>query len=132
MGCYEADIGKPKFKIKKLPHRIVIDEKEIIDEKTTAKKFNRFFKKFAPKLFSKIPSSNTHFEQHVKYEGPNLERKELRNEELKNPFYSLTSYRSPGYDGISSFVVESVSEEILSVLKQVLNLSINQVSSQRT
>ena len=56
MGCYEADIGKPKFKIKKLPHRIVIDEKEINDEKTIAKKFNRFFLKFAPKLVSKILS----------------------------------------------------------------------------
>ena len=27
-------IGKSKFKIKKLPHRIVFDEKEIIDDKT--------------------------------------------------------------------------------------------------
>ena len=31
-------IGKSKFRIKKLSHRIVINEKEIIDEKTIAEK----------------------------------------------------------------------------------------------
>ena len=33
---------KSKFKIKKLTHRIVIDEKKIIDENTIAEKFNNF------------------------------------------------------------------------------------------
>ena len=36
-------IGKSKFKIKKLPHRIELDEKEIIDEKTTGENFNGLF-----------------------------------------------------------------------------------------
>ena len=31
-------IGKYKFKTKKLPHRIAIDEKEFIDEETIAEK----------------------------------------------------------------------------------------------
>ena len=32
-------IGKSKFRIKKLSHRIVINEKEIIDEKTIVYKY---------------------------------------------------------------------------------------------
>ena len=36
-------IKESKFKIKNLPHGIVIDEKEIIDEKTSAKAIQSFF-----------------------------------------------------------------------------------------
>ena len=43
-------VGKPKFKIKKLPNRTVIDRKEIIDKKTIAVKFNHFFAKVGPNL----------------------------------------------------------------------------------
>ena len=49
-------IGKYKFKIKKLPHRIVIDEKEITHEKAIAKKFNHAFVNIGSKL-----TSNTSF-----------------------------------------------------------------------
>ena len=35
-------IGKYKFRIRKLPHKIVIDGKQIINEKTIAEKFNNF------------------------------------------------------------------------------------------
>ena len=73
-----------------------------------------------------MPVSNTHFEQCVKYKAPNLERIKLRIKELKNPFSSLKSDKSPGYDDISSNVIKSVSEEIFGVLKQVLDLSVNQ------
>ena len=58
-------LGKSKFKIKKFPHTIVINEKEMIDEKTIAKKFNHFFVNIRPKLASKIPLSNTQFEQYA-------------------------------------------------------------------
>ena len=37
-------IAKSSFKIKKHPHRVVIDAKEISDEKTIATKFNHFQK----------------------------------------------------------------------------------------
>ena len=37
-------IAKSRFKIKKHPHRVVIDAKEISDEKTIATKFNHFQK----------------------------------------------------------------------------------------
>ena len=40
-GVMKEIIGKSKFKIKKLPHRILNDEKEIIDEKTVAKRFSK-------------------------------------------------------------------------------------------
>ena len=63
--------------------------------------------------------SNIHFEQYVKYEGPNLEIKEFCDEELKNAsfFFSLKVNKSPGYDGISSNVIKSVSEKIFGILK---------------
>ena len=91
-----------------------------------SKKLNHFFVNIGPNLASKIPVSNTHFEQYVKYEGPILERKELCDEELKSAFSSLKCNESPGCDGISSNVIKSVSEEIFGVLKHVLNLLINQ------
>ena len=69
-------IKKSKFKIKNLPHGIVIDEKEIIDEKTSAKTIQSFFSKYWTKTsFRNTSIKNTHFEQYVKYEGPILERK---------------------------------------------------------
>ena len=55
-------IGKSKFRIKKLSHRIVINEKEIIDEKTIAEKLYHLFINIGPRLASKIPVSHTHFE----------------------------------------------------------------------
>ena len=70
--------------------------------------------------------SNTHFEKYVRYEGLTLERKELYDEELQNAFSLLRRNKSPGYDGISSNVIESVSNEIFGVLRHVVNLSIYQ------
>ena len=43
-------IEKFTFKIKKLTHRIVIDEKEIIDENSIVEKFNLLFANIGPKL----------------------------------------------------------------------------------
>ena len=68
-------IRKSKWKNNKLLHRIVINEKEIIDKKTIMEKFNHFFVNIRPKLASKIPVSNTHFEQYATYEGPILKNK---------------------------------------------------------
>ena len=48
--------------------------------KKIAEKFDNFFVNIGPKLSWKIPVSNTHFEQYVKYEGPVFERKELCDE----------------------------------------------------
>ena len=64
-------IGKPKFKIKKLPHRTVTGQKKILDEKTIAKKCEYFF-----------------------------ETKELCDVALKNTFSSLKSSKSPEYDAL--------------------------------
>ena len=86
LGFIKEIIGKSKSKIKKLSHKIVTDEKEIIDEKTIASKFNHFFVNVGLKLSSKISVSNTHFQQHVNYEGSNLERKDFCNEEVKKNF----------------------------------------------
>ena len=38
-------------------------------------KFNHFFVNIRPKLASKIPVPNTHFEQYATYEGPILKNK---------------------------------------------------------
>lgn len=103
-----------------------IDEKETTDEKTIVEKFNHFFVNIGPKQASKMPVSNTHFEQYIKYEGPILERRKLCDEELKNVFSALKNNKSQGYDGISTNVVKSFSEEIFGILKHMLNLSTNQ------
>ena len=120
-------IWKSEFKIKKLPNRIAIDEKEIIDEKIIVKKINHFYVNIGPKLGSKIAVSSTNFEQYVKHKGPNFNRKEHCDEELNDDaFISVKSKKSAGYDGVSSNVIKSVSAEIFGLLKHVLNLSVNQ------
>ena len=91
--------------------------------KQLGKKNYYYFVNIGLKIALKMPVLNTQFEQYVKYEGPVLERKELCDEMA---FSSLKSNRSPWYDGISSNVINSVSEEIFFVLKHVLNLSMNQ------
>ena len=55
-------IGKPVFRIKELLHRIVIDEKEVINEKSTGENSTIFFVNIGPKLASKMPVSNIYFE----------------------------------------------------------------------
>ena len=81
----------------KLLHSIVIDEKEIIDVKTIAKKFNEFFVNIGPKPASEILVLNTHY---VKYEGPDFERKDLCNKSLKNTFSSLKSNKNSGIKSV--------------------------------
>ena len=65
-------------------------------------------KKLLPRIVK-----NTHFEQYVKYESPNLERRELCDEETNISY--LKSNKNPGYDDISSNVLKKVLEEIFGV-----------------
>ena len=46
--------GKSKFKIKKLQHRIVIDEKDVIDQKTIAENTIIFCKYWSKTSFKNI------------------------------------------------------------------------------
>ena len=90
------------------------------------RQLQKIFVNIGPKLASKMPVSNTHFEQYIKYEGPILERRKLCDDELKNVFSALKNNKSQGYDGISTNVVKSVSEEIFGILQHMLNPSTNQ------
>ena len=83
-------------------------------------KIQSFFCKCWTKISFTISVSNTHFEQYVEYEGPNLERKEVCNEQLKYSFSSLKTTKIPRYDCISSNVIKSFSEEIFGIIKDVV------------
>ena len=77
------------------------------------------------KVTSRRPVSSKNFAQYIKFKGASLEMKKLCDEELENSFSSLKSNKTLGYDGISSNMIKTVSEEIFGFLKEVLNLSTN-------
>ena len=66
-----------------------------------------FFENIEPKVVSKILVSNTYFEQYVTYEGANLERKELCDEELKNDFSSLKIVQAQSTFTYSKLTIET-------------------------
>ena len=72
-------IGKFKLKTKELPHRTDCNRwKGNNWWENNGEKLNRFRLNIETKLASKIPVSNTHFKQYVKYESSNLEQKNLK------------------------------------------------------
>ena len=71
-------IEETKLHSKNLPRKIFIGKKEIFDIKTTARQFNNYFinigHNLAPKMQNHRSISN---ENSIKYEGPDLEIKEI-------------------------------------------------------
>ena len=87
-------------------------------------RFNKFFTKIGLKLASSISTSSKDFKQFMDVSETVLQEYTLQDEELEEAFNSLKSNKSPGFDNISSSVVNFYISAIFNPLKHMFNLSL--------
>ena len=108
------------------PKRIIIDAQEISDQTKIANCFNKFFVDIGPKVASMFPESQTKFDQYLNSHQTFMGEADLTDDELKEALRSLKPNKSPGYDNISSNVVNETSDIFFTPLKYIFNLSLQQ------
>ena len=73
-----------------------------------------------------IPESQTKFDQYLKPHQKFMGEANLTDDEIKEALKSLKPSKSPGYDNISSSVVNETSDTSFTPLKYIFNLSLQQ------
>ena len=99
---------------------------EISDQGKIENCFNKFFVGIGPKLASMIPESQTKLDQYLNSHQTFMGEANLTDNELKEALRSLKPNKSPGYDNISSNVVNETSDIFFTPLKYIFNLSLQQ------
>ena len=84
---------------------MVIDGIETFDQNKIANDFNKYFTEIGPKLASSIPASTRVFKQFMNVSKTVLQEYALQDQELEEAFNSLKPNKRPGFDDISSSVV---------------------------
>ena len=105
---------------------MIIDGQEIFDQGKIVNCFNKFFVDIGPKLASMIPESPTKFDQYLNSHQTLMGEANLTDDEIKEALRSLKPNKSPGYDNISSSVVNETSDIFFTPLKYIFNLSLQQ------
>ena len=98
--------------------------REIFHKKEIVEIFNSCFVNIGPNVAAFIPESKTSFQKYIHYDGPCLSTINPTDLELENPFASLKTNKSSGYDDISADVVKKASDEIFVILKHIFNISL--------
>ena len=96
---------------------MVIDRIETFDQEKIAIEFNKYFTEIGPKLASSIPTSSKDVKQFMNVSKIALQEYTLQDEELEEAFNSLKSNKSPGFDDVSSSVVNFCISGIFNPLK---------------
>ena len=84
---------------------MITDGQGIFDQGKIANCFNRFFVDIGPKLASMISESQVKFYQYLNPWQTFMGEANLTDDEVKEALRSLKLNKSPGYDNISSNVV---------------------------
>ena len=105
---------------------MIIDGQEILDQGKIANWLNTFFVDIGPKLASMIPESQTKFDQYLNPHQTLMGEANLTDDEIKEALRSLKPNKSPGYDNISSSVVNETSDIFFTPLKYIFNLLLQQ------
>ena len=103
---------------------MVIDGIETFDQEKIANGFKKYVTEIGPKLTSSITTSSKDFKQFMNVSKTTLQEYTLQYEELEEVFNSLKSNKSPGFDDISSSVVNFCITGIFNSLKHIFNLSL--------
>ena len=103
-------IGGAKSTKGSYPKRMIIDDQEIFDQGKIANCFNKFFVNIGPKLASMIPESQPKFDQYLNSHQTFMGEANLTDDEVEKALRSLKPNKSPGYDNISSNVVNETSD----------------------
>ena len=106
--------------------RMIIDGQEISGQGKIANRLSQFFIDIGPKLVSMIPESQAKFDQYLNPHQTLMGEANLTDDEIKEALRSLKPNKSPGYDNISSSVVNETSDIFFTPLKYIFNLSLQQ------
>ena len=99
-------IGKGKLVNNSPPEHLILNNRNIFDQKTIANSFNEYFVRVGPKLASEIHQSQRSFEMYLKESDSSFEKVTLSDEEIKTAFLSLKGGKSPGFDKINYDIVK--------------------------
>ena len=66
-------IGKDKFINNSLPKHLILNNRDVFDQKAIASNFNEYFVNFGPKLACEIPRSQRSFEIYLKESNSSFE-----------------------------------------------------------
>ena len=100
-------IGKTNASGSRLPTKLVINKNDVKSEIGLANKFSKFFTKIGPELAKKIPTASRTFESFLNKIDTTMPADPFAINELKEAFFSLKTNKSPGYDEVSSNVIEN-------------------------
>ena len=82
-------IGKGKLVNNSLPKHLILNNRNIFDQKTIANSFNEYFVNVGPKLACEIPQSQRSFEMYLKESDSSFEEVTLSDEKIKTAFFTF-------------------------------------------
>ena len=105
-----------------------IQTNDIYDECKVADTFNRYFADVGPNLAKNISKSNKCYKSYVQSTPSSLNSTELTYDEFETAFLSQKINKSPGYDGISSNIIQKcysvINEPLFHIFKKSINTGI--------
>ena len=111
-----------------LPKHLILNNKNIFDQKTIANSFNEYFVNVGPQLVPEISQSQRSFETYLKGFGNFFEKVILSNEEIKIAFFSLKGGKNPGFDDVNYDIVKQSFNSLLVLLKCILLIYLSKVA----
>ena len=113
-------------KNRSLPNEFIANDsaERINDPQTIADKLNEYFVNVGPNIARKIPKSNRTYDQYLTgmYEN-SFFLEPITKYELQNEIINLNPNKSPGHDGVSVKIIQSVTNEISEPLSHIFNLT---------
>ena len=116
--------GKIKVLDNTFPIKIVINKKEIFDKKNIANEFNSYFTNVGSNLAAKIPHSEKHFSDYLSQSQNILSEEQLTMDEFREAFQAIKRNKACGFDEISSNVIRSSYDELVTPLFHICKLSL--------
>ena len=117
-------IGKGKLVNNSLPKHLILNNRNIFNQKTIASSFNEYFANVGPKLACELPQSQRSFEMYLTESDGSFEEVTLSDEEIKTAFFSLKGGKSPGFNKINYDIVKQNFNSLLVPLKYIFDLSL--------
>ena len=106
-----------------LPKTIHINKQCFVNKKDIADKLNKYFVNVGPDLAKNIPLSDTSFHDYLTRYEVEMQDANISMDDLKNAFQTLKRNKAPGYDDVTSNVILSVIDEIVTPLYHSIKLS---------
>ena len=116
--------GKDKLVNNSLPKHLILNNRNIFDQKTTANSFKEYFVNIGPKLACEIPQSQRSFEMYLKGSDGSFDEITLSDEEIKTAFFYLTGAKKRDFDEMNYDIVKQNFNSLLVPLKCIFDLSL--------